>query len=310
MTFTPLLSKVSIGMTTCNSELTIKRAIESVISQSFQNWELIIVDANSSDNTIEIVKDFSNSDQRIHLIIEQEQQIWMKLSLKELEIATGDFFMWLDADDFISTNWIETLLKSFDETNEICSIGLLELIDHKGMLVINNLSALRLFKFTSSRFRLVRVSLYIMHPESFGLVNSLYGLWQIDELRYIRQITLEKSELRFDQIFLLNALKTGKIKYNKKTTHFRRTLSRKSKISGSSSFEFLSRDFIRFPRRIEIFEYLKCLLKDMPPIYLYFTWISRENFWAKPVYLSALLLRTTLAMPVYIAKFLIKKFLF
>ena len=163
MIINTLSCKVSIGMSAFNSESTIRRAIESVILQSYTNWELIIIDANSNDSTMKIVKYFSNIDHRIIYIDKKERQGWMESSLQELEIATGDFFMWLDADDFISSQWIENLLKSFTDEDEICSIGLLKLVDNKGMTVINNPSALRLFKFTCSRFRALRVSLSILH---------------------------------------------------------------------------------------------------------------------------------------------------
>jgi glycosyltransferase involved in cell wall biosynthesis len=306
MIINTLSSKVSIGMSAFNSESTIRRAIESVISQSYTNWELIIIDANSSDSTMEIVKYFSNIDHRISYIDKKERQGWMESSLQELEIATGDFFMWLDADDFISPQWIEKLLKSFTGEDIICSIGLLELVDYKGVTVINNSSALRLFKFTCSRFRLLRVSLSILHPESFGLVNVMYGLWRTDVVKFVRKITTENSDLRHDQIFLLNALKTGKIIYLDGVFHCRTVLSRKNKINEFLPFEFESKSFARFPQKINIFDYFWRCLKDAPPTYIYLIWIMKENILSKFLYLFALFLRMLLASPAYIIKSITK----
>ena len=56
---------VSIGMCTYNSQNTIDRAIKSVLAQEFKNWELIIVDANSYDQTLRKVIQFSQKDIRI-----------------------------------------------------------------------------------------------------------------------------------------------------------------------------------------------------------------------------------------------------
>ena len=306
MIINTLSSKVSIGMSAYNSEPTIRRAIESVISQSYTNWELIIIDANSSDSTMKIVKYFSNIDHRISYIEKKERQGWMESSLQELEIATGDFFMWLDADDFISSHWIETLLKSFSGKEEICTVGLLELVDYKNNPMMNNPSALRSFKFTSNRFRLLRVSFAILVPESFGLVNAMYGLWKTDSLRFIRRTTLDNSDLNHDQIFLFNALKTGRIGYVNEVFHFRTVLPRKSKNTRFSSFQFTSKYLSGFPRKIKIFQYFWRCLRDTPPTYIYLNWIMKDNNLEKLLYLLALFFRITLAFPAYTAKSVIR----
>ena len=57
--------KVSVIIPTYNREKFLKRAIESVLSQTFQDFELIVVDDGSNDNTKKIVKEFQNQDNRI-----------------------------------------------------------------------------------------------------------------------------------------------------------------------------------------------------------------------------------------------------
>ena len=59
---------VSIVMPTYNAENHIVSSIESVLTQSYENWELIVIDDNSSDNTIDIVKDYALKERRIKII--------------------------------------------------------------------------------------------------------------------------------------------------------------------------------------------------------------------------------------------------
>jgi glycosyltransferase involved in cell wall biosynthesis len=301
-----LKKKISIGMCAYNSELTIKHSIESVISQSFTNWELIIMDDNSSDNTMKIIDYFSSLDHRIIYINKKIRQGWMNSSIQVLDIASGDFFMWLDADDVISPQWLQMLLCAVENGDKICSIGLLNLVDLNRTLVTNNPSSLRAFKFTTNNFALIRVFFAILIPESFGLVNVLYGLWKIDKLKFVRESTVENSDLRHDQIFLFNALKSGKISYVKGVFHFRRVLPRKNEIDKLYSIRFKKKYFFRYPRRIQIIEYIWRCLNDMPPINIYFNWIIREKSLAKYLYLSALLLRFVVAFPFLIIKEIIK----
>ena len=63
-----LESKVSIIVATFNAGKTLRRALESVINQKNDNWECIIVDGMSSDDTLSIVKEFEEKDKRFRHI--------------------------------------------------------------------------------------------------------------------------------------------------------------------------------------------------------------------------------------------------
>jgi glycosyltransferase involved in cell wall biosynthesis len=294
--------KVSIGMSTFNSKSTIGRAIESLFSQIHQNWELIIVDAHSEDNTTEIIRSFAASDSRISYSFSSVRQDWVKCSADQLSTATGDFFMWLDADDFISPEWITTLLVLLENKDYICAIGLLELVDSKGYLVNNNPSTLRSFNFTTNKFGFIRVGGAILHPESFGLVNILYGLWRTESLRLVRKMTPENSILHFDRIFLLNAMKTGRIKYSSKTFHFRTSLSEKIKIGGLSLNASNINYYIKSPKKIRLIEFIWLSMKNWPPVDYYFPWIRKEKIFYRFTYSLGLLIRVIIASPIYILK--------
>ena len=60
-------SIISIGLPVYNGADSIKEAIDSILAQSFNNWELIVSDNNSSDSTVKIVEEFVKLDKRIYL---------------------------------------------------------------------------------------------------------------------------------------------------------------------------------------------------------------------------------------------------
>jgi len=99
--------KVSIGLPVFNSELTVRKTIESLLSQSFADFELIISDNASTDCTQEICKEYANNDSRIKYI-RQTKNLGLYENFKVvLDEACGEFFMWSAADDIRSSCFIE-----------------------------------------------------------------------------------------------------------------------------------------------------------------------------------------------------------
>lgn len=95
--------KVSIITASYNYAQYIEEAIKSVISQSYQDWELLIVDDGSSDNSVEIIKQYCEKDGRIKLFQHENGQ---NKGLKEtillgLSHATGDWVAFLESDDVL-----------------------------------------------------------------------------------------------------------------------------------------------------------------------------------------------------------------
>lgn len=81
----------------------IKEAIDSVINQSYQNWELIVVDDGSIDNSVEIIKSYGEKDNRIKLVQHQngENRGLKEALLLGLKHATGEWVAFLESDDIL-----------------------------------------------------------------------------------------------------------------------------------------------------------------------------------------------------------------
>lgn len=110
---TPL---VSIIIATFNSGNTLRNALDSVVEQNFQEWECIIVDGASNDNTVDIIQKFASIDKRFRYISESDNGIYDAFN-KGWNMAKGEWIYYLGSDDTISTNGLKTLISmsnSFD----------------------------------------------------------------------------------------------------------------------------------------------------------------------------------------------------
>jgi glycosyltransferase involved in cell wall biosynthesis len=101
---------VSIGMPVYNGEKYIRDAIDSILAQSFRNFELIISDNFSTDSTQKICETYLKKDTRIKYI-KQPKNLGASSNFKfVLKKAVGEFFMWAAHDDFWDKNWLEYLI--------------------------------------------------------------------------------------------------------------------------------------------------------------------------------------------------------
>lgn len=98
-------------MAAYNVEIYIGEAIESVINQTYSNWELLVVDNASADGTVEQIQKYC-SDNRITLLREIKQGVSFARN-RALETMQGDFFCFLDGDDIMPAGSIESRLSIF-----------------------------------------------------------------------------------------------------------------------------------------------------------------------------------------------------
>ena len=89
---------VSVVMPSYNSEKHITESIQSIIDQTFLDWEFIIVDGHSKDKTIDIIKNFMDKDPRIRLLFDERKGIGPALNMG-CEAAQGKYIARMDTDD-------------------------------------------------------------------------------------------------------------------------------------------------------------------------------------------------------------------
>lgn len=92
-------AKISVLMGIYNCATTLEQAVQSIQNQTYSNWELILCDDGSVDDTYEVAADLAKNDSRI-ILIRNEKNCGLNLTLNRcLEIATGEYVARMDGDD-------------------------------------------------------------------------------------------------------------------------------------------------------------------------------------------------------------------
>lgn len=107
----------SIIMPVYNTEKYLNEAIESVVNQSFTNWELICVDDGSTDASLDVLRDFEKKDHRIKVFTQENAGTASAARNKALNFSTGQYIALLDSDDKYETDTLFEIQKKIEETN-------------------------------------------------------------------------------------------------------------------------------------------------------------------------------------------------
>lgn len=114
------MCKVSVIIPTYNREKTIKRAIRSVLNQTLQDFEIIVVDDCSRDHTLEVVKKLQKEDKRIKLIaLDKNSGGPAKPRTIGVQNSTGEYIAFLDSDDIYMPENLRRKSKILDENPKI-----------------------------------------------------------------------------------------------------------------------------------------------------------------------------------------------
>ena len=107
---------VSVIIPAYNAENTIDKCIDSVINQDYNNIEIIIIDDGSSDETLNICKKALESDNRIRIISQKNSGPAVARN-KGIDLANGEYIIFVDSDDWIDKNCISEAVKNAVEKN-------------------------------------------------------------------------------------------------------------------------------------------------------------------------------------------------
>lgn len=157
------LPKISVIIPTYNREITIERSIKSVLNQTYQNWELIIIDDGSTDNTKNIINPYLNS-KRIKYFYKKNGGVATARNLG-IKKSNGDYIAFLDSDDECLPKRLEIQLnemKNLDSDFSICNSY--DILENK-KIITRNYSAS--FKFDINYFLKIRIP----HSTSFFMIN-------------------------------------------------------------------------------------------------------------------------------------------
>ena len=215
--------KVSIIVPMYNAEKFIGKTIESVIAQTYQNWEMLIMNDVSTDNSLAIVSLYAKKDERIKIVNTEKNVGVVKGRNFLIDLASGKYIAFLDADDYWHNEKLEKQIKFMKEKNasiscteytrvkeneeKINDVIIKEEISYNDMLKNNYLGCLTVIydaKKIGKRYfkELEKNEDYVLWIEIVKDVNTIYGLKE--NLAYYRVLDNSRSS---------NKVKTAKVRW-------------------------------------------------------------------------------------------------
>jgi len=220
--YQPDLPEVSIGLPVYNGELFLKKALDSLLKQTYFDFELIISDNNSTDLTPQICKEYEKNDKRIRYI-KQEKNIGAYPNFYfVLTQAKGKYFMWAAADDYWKPDFLSKNLEILqNHPNVVCSISKVGTygIPEKDIEKFN-IPTVRYPKFIKNfvmnRRKSMIVVSYPVHGtfekklrlflKNTGSNSRFYGLYRTQQ---IRDCFIKKPFIAVENAIFINLLKLG-----------------------------------------------------------------------------------------------------
>lgn len=185
--------KVSVIIPVYNAEKYLKECLDSVISQSLKEIEIICIDDGSTDNSLEILKEYTQNDNRI-IVLQQKNSGAGVARNRGLKIAKGEYLSFLDSDDFFDK---QMLMKSYCEA-----------VKHNADIVM-----FRHNRYDEGNDKFYRLS-HMMNPNNFPKIEifnvedmesnfyfSIYG-WTWDKL--FKKSLINNYNLRFQTVRIYN----------------------------------------------------------------------------------------------------------
>ncbi len=169
-----LTPDVSIGMPVYNGERFLERAIASLLAQTYIDFELIISDNGSTDQTSALCVKYAGLDARIKYIRHPENKGGRENLLFVLQKASGEYFMWAASDDEWDKDFIKTLYEGITAgKNRVAAFCPYRFIDEAG----SPIGPVRSFDYSGSR--LIRLYKFIWHYDD----GFTYGLYKRDVVK-------------------------------------------------------------------------------------------------------------------------------
>lgn len=187
---------VSVITACYNSEKYISETLNSVLNQTHQNWELLLVDDCSKDNTLPIIKEFQKTDKRIKLFqldVNSGAAIARNTAIKD---ANGEFIAFLDGDDKWLPKKLELQLEFMISNNYNLTHTAYELIDNNGVKLNKTIVPAKTLNYND-----------MLYSNKIGCLTAIYNQSKLGK------IYMPLLRKRQDYGLWLKILKTGEKAY-------------------------------------------------------------------------------------------------
>lgn len=133
---------ISVIIPVYNAEKYLKKCIESVQMQTYEDIEIILVDDGSKDRSLQICNGFAEKDSRIR-VIPKENGGAASARNKGLDVCKGEYIYFVDCDDYITVNALEVMMKHLHEKNVDMVVGGYSIVNENGEKLMHNSEAIK-----------------------------------------------------------------------------------------------------------------------------------------------------------------------
>ena len=201
--------KIDILMATYNGEKYLAEQIDSIICQTYKNWNLLIRDDGSSDNTFKILKEYEKKDDSIKIIKDKKGNLGIAKNFEELlKISSSELIMFSDQDDVWKKDKIKIMLKYVGNSDLIISDAIV----------------------TNEKLECISESLFCLVKSKNGIIknvikNTYYGCCMLFKRKILEEVLPipNNKEIGHDLWIGLISEKYYKVKFiDEKLIYFRR----------------------------------------------------------------------------------------
>ena len=193
---------VSVIMPVYNVEQYLRKSIESILNQTYQNFELLIVDDGSPDNSVEIIEKYIETDSRIRLLRKANGGLSDARNFG-LQHAKGEYIYFFDSDDYIEPNLLEkTLNVAIENNSDVVIFGyFVDYVNQQEKVYQSNVISNGNGTYDSSSFNQININHNSLHMLGYAW-NKLYSHQYIKELNhtFIKGVSLVEDILFNEKI--------------------------------------------------------------------------------------------------------------
>lgn len=215
-----------------NGERYIKEALESCLNQTYDNFEILIVDDKSEDGTLGILKEFESRDRRVKVFAVEKQDGLGNVINIGIRASKGKYIVRMDADDVMCSDRIEKQVKYLEENPECVAIGgQIDIIDEN-----SNITRHREYPLTDKE---LRKNLFLFQPFAHPAVTlrrstleemGLYpeNMWKVEDVKLFLILSTKGKFANVPDTVLRYRMTFKTESQAKMVDHFRRTSEMRS----------------------------------------------------------------------------------
>lgn len=277
------MTKVSVIMPIYNGEDYLKSSVESVLNQTYTDFELILVDDGSLDSTAEICDAYAASEKRV-TVIHQKNAGSSSARIHGVSAAGGKYIAFIDADDWWDRDFIQSLLAEMETENcDLAACGCIQEYEDRQVYKRNNISCGRYI----GRERMQLVHARMLHFDGFFSFGILPYMWNKLFKKDLLLKAFEQIDLKIrdgEDVALLMpyiAMAKGISILDVCPYHYRMHANQLTANKGKDFYENASRLYLNLKKRMEDKICYEVFLPQLDQYMRYMIWMGKPESFPK-----------------------------